>query len=111
MMTTYPDGCDGVGDANSSGFQRKLQSFPQAPCGPPWIRNFTGYFLEASKLGGLTIKASTSSPRAPLKSNDSAFAMLIPDSSESFTCVSACASFNAQRSFPASTSPVFAGQP
>src|ERR1039458_9359005 len=44
MMTTYPFA------ANSSGFQRKLQSSPQAPCGPPWMRNFTGYFLPASKF-------------------------------------------------------------
>src|SRR5947209_1780574 len=47
MMTTYPFA------ANSSGFQRYDQSSPHAPCGPPWMRNFTGYFFEASKFGGL----------------------------------------------------------
>src|ERR1700746_664937 len=55
MMTTYPLLVDEVGAANNSGFQRYDQSSPQAPCGPPWMRNFTGYFLLASKLGGLTM--------------------------------------------------------
>src|SRR6202021_2859737 len=76
MMTTYPllvvefDDPE-VGEANSSGFQRKLQSSPQAPCGPPWMRNFTGYFLLASKFGGLTRKPSTLSPLAPVNQKDS----------------------------------------
>src|SRR5208282_1603015 len=60
MMTTYPLA------AKSSGFQRYDQSSPQAPSGPPWRRNFTGYFLEASRFGGLTRKPSTLSPLAPL---------------------------------------------
>src|SRR5665811_759782 len=70
MITTYP-WLPELGDANSSGFQRKLQSAPQAPCGPPWIRNFPGYFFEASKFGGLTRKPSTLSPFAPLNQKDS----------------------------------------
>src|ERR1019366_3908134 len=105
MMTTYPFA------ANSSGFQRKLQSSPQAPCGPPWMRNFTGYFLPASKFGGLTREPSTLSPCAPRNENDSAFDMPICDSNCSFTWVSAQSLFNEQFSFPRSTSPVLAGQP
>src|SRR5580692_6182304 len=88
MMTTYPDGCDGVGDANSSGFQRKLQSSPQAPCGPPWMRNFTGYFLEASKFGGFTSKPSTLSLCAPVNQNDSSGDMATWERTASFKCVS-----------------------
>src|SRR4051812_45672695 len=65
MMTTYPLGVDEVGDANSSGFQRNDQSSPQAPWGPPWMRNFTGYFLLGSNFGGLTRKPSTGSLLAP----------------------------------------------
>src|SRR3982750_3708126 len=48
MTTTYPFA------ANSCAFQRYDHESPQAPCGPPWIKNFTGYFLLASKFGGLT---------------------------------------------------------
>src|SRR5271170_1300906 len=65
MTTTYPLA------AKSSGFQRKLQSSPQAPCGPPWTRNFKGYFLPASKFGGLTRNPSTLSLLAPRNQNDS----------------------------------------
>src|SRR5580765_4723279 len=65
MMTTYPLA------AKSSGFQRYDQSSPQAPWGPPWIRNFTGYFLLESKFGGLTTKPWTLSPFAPGNQNDS----------------------------------------
>src|SRR5580704_9863065 len=71
MMTTYPLGVAEVGAAKSSAFQRKDQSSPQAPCGPPWMRNFTGYFLLASKLGGLTRKPWTLSPLAPSNQKDS----------------------------------------
>ena len=39
--------------AHSDGFQRVDQASPHAPCGPPWIRNTTGYFLDGSKFGGL----------------------------------------------------------
>src|SRR5260221_4678128 len=105
MMTTYPLA------AKSSGFQRKLQSSPQAPWGPPWMRNFTGYFLVASKFGGLTRKPSTLSPFAPVKKKDSIFDMLICDSKLSFTRVIAQSLFKVQSSFPGSTSPVLAGQP
>src|SRR5579864_2529106 len=83
MMTTYPDGCEGVGDANSSGFQRKLQSSPQAPCGPPWMRNFTGYLSEASKFGGLTRKPWTLSPCAPVNQKDSRGGMATWERTES----------------------------
>src|SRR6266446_10741388 len=65
MMTTYPLA------AKSSGFQRKLQSSPQAPCGPPWMRNFTGYLVLAWKFGGLTRKPCTLSPFAPGNQKDS----------------------------------------
>src|SRR6266705_1614187 len=85
MMTTYPLA------AKSSGFQRKLQSSPQAPCGPPWMRNFTGYFLLrllASKLGGLSRKPSTLSPFAPVNENDSNARRETWESTESFICVS-----------------------
>src|SRR5579862_3886928 len=88
MMTTYPDGCDEVGDANSSGFQRYDQSSPQAPCGPPWMRNFTGYFLLASKFGGLTRKPSTLSPWAPVNQKDSNGDMATWVRTASLRCVS-----------------------
>src|SRR5579872_1288230 len=91
MITTYPDGCDEVGDANSSGFQRYDQSSPQAPCGPPWMRNFTGYFFEASKFGGLTRKPSTLSPFAPANQKDSSGDMETSERRASFTCVKAFA--------------------
>src|ERR1700738_3193566 len=65
MMTTYPLA------AKSSEFQRYDQSSPHAPCGPPWMRNFTGYFLLASKFGGLTRKPSTLSPFTPGNQKDS----------------------------------------
>src|SRR5690349_20756586 len=77
MMTTYPLGVDAVGDANSSGFQRYDQSSPQAPCGPPSIKNFTGYFFEASKFGGMTRKPWTLSPFAPGNQKDSSGDMAI----------------------------------
>src|SRR5579862_6268700 len=88
MMTTYPDGCDEVGDANSSGFQRYDQSSPQAPCGPPWMRNFTGYFFEASKFGGLIRKPSILSPFAPVNQKDSSGDMSICEITASLRCVS-----------------------
>src|SRR5260370_8134106 len=97
--------------ANSSGFQPELQSSPQAPCGPPWMRNFTGYFLLASKFGGLTRKPSTSSPCAPVKEKDSIFVMLTCERSDSFTCVTAQSLFREQLSLPPSPFPFLPGQP
>src|SRR5215472_15490855 len=74
--------------ANSSGFQRYDQSSPQAPSGPPWMRNFTGYFLEASKLGGLTRNPSTLSSWAPVNQKDWSGDMRIWDKTGSFRWVS-----------------------
>src|ERR1700722_7985592 len=92
MITTYPLGVDEVGDANSSGFQRKLQSSPQAPCGPPWMRNFTGYFFVASKLGGLTRKPCTLSPCAPVNQKESSWDIATWERTASFRRVS-CSPF------------------
>src|SRR5215471_10168007 len=111
MMTTNPLGVEEVGDANSSGFQRKDQSSPQAPCGPPWIRNFTGYFLLASKFGGLTSMPSTLSPCAPVNQKGSPSAISICDRSLSLIWVRAASLLREQFSCPLSTSPVLAGQP
>src|ERR1700694_1762121 len=82
MMTTYPLA------AKSSGFQRYDQSSPQAPCGPPWMRNFTGYFLLASKFGGLTRKPSTLSLFEPGNQKDSSDCMSICERSASLRWVS-----------------------
>src|SRR2546423_6780166 len=105
MMTTYPFA------ANSSGFQRYDQSSPHAPCGPPWMRNFTGYFFEASKFGGLTRVPSTQSPCAPVNEKASPSDMLICESKLSFICVRAQSLLNEQSPFPSSTLPVLAGHP
>src|SRR6202167_5847393 len=95
MMTTYPllvveFGDPEVGAAKSSAFQRKLQSSPQAPCGPPWMRNFTGYFLLASKFGGLTRKPSTLSWFAPGNQKDSSGDMSTWERTARLRCVNAC---------------------
>src|SRR5215472_5095450 len=110
MMTTYP-WLPGVGTAKSSGFHLKDQSSPQAPCGPPWIRNFTGYFFEGSKFGGLTKVASTLSLLAPVNQKGSPSDMSICESSCSLMWVRARSLFSEQDSFPGSTSPVFEGHP
>src|SRR6516164_11683458 len=47
VATTHP--CA----AQSAGFHRYDHESPHSPCGPPWIRNTTGYFFDASKPGGL----------------------------------------------------------
>src|SRR3954466_6934296 len=39
--------------AHSEGFQRADQASSHAPCGPPWMRNTTGYFFDGLKPGGL----------------------------------------------------------
>src|SRR5262245_17344120 len=51
--------------AQSDGFQRDDHASPHAPCGPPWIRNTTGYFFVASKLGGLISQYWIGVPPAP----------------------------------------------
>src|SRR5437016_3190682 len=40
--------------AHSDGFHRDDHASSHAPCGPPWIRNTTGYFFAGSKPGGLS---------------------------------------------------------
>src|SRR5437667_8554605 len=82
MTTTYPLA------AKSSGFQRYDQSSPHAPCGPPWMRNFTGYFLLGSKLGGLTRKPWTLSLFEPGNQKDSSGDMEIWERTESLRWVS-----------------------
>src|ERR1700761_5940889 len=67
ITTTYPFA------ANSSGFQRYDHASPQAPCGPPWMRNLTGYFLEGSKFGGLMRNPWTFVSFAPENQKDSSF--------------------------------------
>src|SRR3984893_5865174 len=57
--------------ANNSAFQRYVHEFPHAPCGPPWIKNFSGYFSAGSNPGGLIMNHCTSSSFAPLNVNDS----------------------------------------
>src|SRR5206468_10276653 len=74
--------------ANNSAFQRYVHELPHAPCGPPWIKNFSGYFLFGIKPGGLTIKPCTSSSFAPLNVNDSNGCMSIFDKTASFIWVS-----------------------
>src|SRR6267154_4523430 len=64
-MTTYPLA------AKSRAFQRYDHESPQAPCGPPWMRNFTGYFLLASKLGGRMMKPWTLVWAAPVNQKGS----------------------------------------
>src|SRR5918999_3557857 len=39
--------------AQRAGLQRYDQASSHAPCGPPWIRKTTGYFLVLSNVGGL----------------------------------------------------------
>src|SRR3954452_21303526 len=82
MTTTYPLA------ANSSGFQRYDHESPHAPCGPPWIRNFTGYFFDASKSGGFTMKPSTFLPIDPVNQNGSSGEVWTCAKTASFRCVS-----------------------
>src|ERR1700720_2231286 len=81
MTTTYPLA------ANNSAFQRYVHEFPHAPCGPPWIKNFSGYFFAGSNPGGLIMKPCTSSSFAPLNVNDSNGCMSICDNTASFMWV------------------------
>src|SRR3954454_19712262 len=82
ITTTYPS------DANMFGFHRNDQSSPHAPCGPPWIRNFTGYFFAASKFGGFTMNPCTFFFSAPVNQNGSAGCMEICESTSEFMFVS-----------------------
>src|SRR5437762_7274739 len=82
-----PTGCGEDGAANNSAFQRYVHEFPHAPWGPPWIKNFSGYFFAGSNLGGLTMNPCTSSSFAPLNVNDSTGCMSICDSRASFMWV------------------------
>src|SRR5205814_7987639 len=86
-----PTDCGEDGAANNSAFQRYVHEFPHAPCGPPWIKNFSGYFLvgrdsveppgdevfgstesrPTENPGGLIMNPCTSSSFAPLNVNDS----------------------------------------
>src|SRR5580693_8051756 len=52
------------------------------------MRNFTGYFLLASKFGGRTRKPSTLSPFAPGSQKDSSGDMVTWDRTASLKCVS-----------------------
>src|SRR5512140_764264 len=52
--------------AQSAGFQRADQPSSHAPCGPPWMRKTTGYFLAASNIGGFTSQYCTRAPPAPV---------------------------------------------
>src|SRR4051794_4084099 len=74
--------------ANSSGFHRYDHESPQAPCGPPWMRNFTGYFFAASKSGGFTMKPSTFFPAAPANQNGSRGSIWTWERTASLTWVS-----------------------
>src|SRR5207244_2857988 len=57
-----------------------------APCGPPWISNSSGYFLDGSKLCGLTIHPSTSVPFVERATIRSSVASLIRERRSSLTC-------------------------
>src|SRR5438105_15209659 len=85
MTTTYPLA------ANSSGFQRYDHMSPSGTCGPPCTMNFSGYFLLASKFGGLTRKPCTLSPFAPGNQKDSSGGIWICESTGSLTFVTASA--------------------
>src|SRR5580658_8930620 len=75
------------------------------------MMNFTGYFLLASKFGGLRRKPSTCSPFAPAKEKDSTFVISMLASKAALIEVTGQSRFNEQDSFPASTSPVLDGHP
>src|SRR5579863_8347081 len=80
--TTYPFA------ANIWAFQRNDHESPHAPCGPPWMRNFTGHFLLESKFGGFTMNPSTFVCSAPVNQNGSTGEVKIFAKTASFKCVS-----------------------
>src|SRR3954467_1525683 len=90
ITTTYPLA------AKSCGFQRYDHESPQAPCGPPWMRNFTGYFLVASKSGGLTMKPWTFFPPRPANQNGSSHGIDTRDKTWEFMRVSPAGTARAQ---------------
>src|SRR6185503_2650793 len=51
--------------AQSDGFQRFDHASAQSLCGPPWMRNTTGYFFVGSNCGGSIIQYCTLAPAAP----------------------------------------------
>src|SRR3954468_24757585 len=80
--------------AHSDGFHRYDHASPHSPCGPPWIRNTTGYFLAASKFGGLINQYCTGVPPSPGTVKLSGFANDTSVNHVSFSrvsCVCACA--------------------
>src|SRR5213595_2485139 len=79
--------------AHSDGFQRYDHASSHAPCGPPWIRNTTGYFFDASKSGGLISQYCTGAPPAPGAVRLSGLAKETSFSHASFSCVSGCGAF------------------
>src|SRR6478672_5739530 len=52
--------------AQSAGFQRFDHPSGQSPWGPPCSRKTTGYFFDASKLGGVRYQYCTFAPAAPV---------------------------------------------
>src|SRR5438132_5689650 len=82
-----PTDCGEDGAANNCTFQRYVHEFPHAPCGPPWIKNLSGYFFAGSNPGGLTMNPWTSSSFAPLNVNTSNGCISICDNSASFMWV------------------------
>src|SRR3954469_7078767 len=60
--------------AHSEGFHRYDHASSHAPCGPPWIRNTTGYFFAGSNAGGLISQYWIGVPPAPATVRLSGFA-------------------------------------
>src|ERR1051325_6278164 len=87
MITTYPSA------ANSSAFQRYDHSSPHCPCGPPWIRNLTGYFWAWLKFGGLSRKPWTFTPAEPANQKGSTGCMAIFPRTASFMGLSCSARY------------------
>src|SRR5262249_23254741 len=75
--------------AHRAGFHRDDHPSSQAPCGPPWIRNTTGYFLAGSKPGGLSSQYCTRAPAAPTAVRLSGAAISVADLHSAFSRVSA----------------------
>src|SRR5437764_14992785 len=92
ITTMYPP------EANICAFQRKVQESSHAPCGPPWMRNFTGYFFLASNAGGFTMKPSTFLFSEPVNQNGS--------SGEVCTCAKMAPFMWVKATPPASTEPL-----
>src|SRR5436190_19046668 len=76
--------------AHSDGFHRDDQASSHAPCGPPWMRNTTGYFFDASKFGGLISQYWIGVPPAPGTVRLSGFSKATSFNQLSFSRVSGC---------------------